>query len=116
MSSVAVVRVALPTPLRRLFDYRADPCGALAGAIEPGMRLRVPFGRQRLIGVAVQMASGSELPEERLKSVLERLDPQPIFDPATLDLLAWAANYYHHPIGEVLAAALPKALRHGAAI
>ncbi|MGH8287968.1 MAG: primosomal protein N' [Steroidobacteraceae bacterium] len=116
MSSVPVVRVALPTPLRRLFDYRAGPCGAMAGAIEPGMRLRVPFGRRRLIGVALEMATGSELPEERLKSVLELLDPQPIFDPATLDLLAWAADYYHHPIGEVLTAALPKALRHGAAI
>jgi primosomal protein N' (replication factor Y) (superfamily II helicase) len=116
MSSVSVVRVALPTPLRRLFDYRVPPPGALSGAIEPGMRVRVPFGRQRLIGVAWQTAAGSELPEERLKSVLERLDRQPIFDPATLDLLGWAADYYHHPIGEVLTAALPKALRLGAAI
>ena len=116
MSSVPVVRVALPTPLRRLFDYRADLPGAEAGTIEPGMRVRVPFGRQRLIGVAAATAAASELPEERLKSVLERLDPQPIFDPATLALLAWAADYYHHPIGEVLAAALPKALRLGAAI
>ena len=116
MNSVPIVRVALPTPLRRLFDYRAGLSDALAGAIEPGMRVRVPFGRQRLIGVAVQMASGSELPEERLKPVLERLDPQPIFDPATLGLLGWAADYYHHPIGEVLAAALPKALRLGATI
>jgi primosomal protein N' (replication factor Y) len=80
------------------------------------MRVRVPFGRQCLIGVAAATATTSELPEERLKSVLERLDPQPIFDPATLALLAWAADYYHHPIGEVLAAALPKALRLGAAI
>ena len=114
MSTVPVVRVALPTPLKRLFDYRADPAGGCA--IEPGMRVRVPFGRQRLIGVAIELAAGSELPEERLKPVLQRLDPQPIFDPATLTLLAWAADYYHHPIGEVLATALPKALRLGAAV
>ncbi|MGH8180621.1 MAG: replication restart helicase PriA, partial [Steroidobacteraceae bacterium] len=116
MSSLPIVRVALPTPLRRLFDYRADLPGAGAGTIEPGMRVRVPFGRQRLIGVATATAAASELPEERLKSVLERLDPQPIFDAATLALLGWAADYYHHPIGEVLAAALPKALRLGAPI
>ena len=113
MSSVPVVRVALPTPLRRLFDYRADPSG-IAEALVPGMRVRVPFGRQRLIGVAVERVAGSELPDERLKSVLETLDPRPIFDPAALALLAWAADYYHHPIGEVLASALPKALRLGA--
>ena len=113
MSSVPVVRVALPTPLRRLFDYRAGPAD---DGIPVGTRVRVPFGQRHLIGVAMEVAAGSELPYERLKPVLERLDPQPVFDPATLALLGWAADYYHHPIGEVLAAALPKALRLGAAI
>lgn len=80
------------------------------------MRVRVPFGRQRLVGVTMEMAASSELADERLKPVLECLDPRPILDPAALALLRWAADYYHHPIGEVLAAALPKALRLGAAI
>ncbi|HEV2271432.1 MAG TPA: primosomal protein N' [Steroidobacteraceae bacterium] len=113
MSSVPVVRVALPTPLRRLFDYRTGP--AADAVIAAGTRVRVPFGQRHLIGVTMGAAASSELPYERLKPVLERLDPQPVFDPATLALLAWAADYYHHPIGEVLAAALPKALRLGAA-
>jgi primosomal protein N' (replication factor Y) (superfamily II helicase) len=114
MSSIPVVRVALPTPLRRLFDYRAEPAGPRP--IVAGTRVRVPFGQRRLIGVAMETAAGSELPDERLKPVLETLDPQPIFDPPTLALLGWAADYYHHPVGEVLATALPKALRLGAAI
>jgi primosomal protein N' (replication factor Y) len=114
MNSLPIVRVALPTPLRRLFDYLPPVSGGLPPA--PGARVRVPFGRQRLIGIAIETASGSELPRERLKPVLEQLDPAPIFDPAALALLGWAADYYHHPIGEVLAAALPKALRLGAAI
>jgi primosomal protein N' (replication factor Y) len=49
-----------------------------------------------------------------LKPILEVLDAEPVLDPAMLALLKWAAEYYHHPIGEVLAAALPKALRLGA--
>ncbi len=85
MSSVPIIRVALPTPLRRLFDYRADLAGP--SAIVAGSRVRVPFGQRRLIGVAMETATSSELPAERLKPVLERLDPQPIFDPATLALL-----------------------------
>ena len=113
MSSLPVVRVAMPTPLRRLFDYLAGPAD---GVIEAGTRVRVPFGQRRLIGVAMETAAASDLPYERLKPVLERLDSQPIFDPATLAVLVWAADYYHHPSGEVLAAALPKALRVGAAI
>src|SRR5271166_5804930 len=35
-------------------------------------------------------------------------DALPIFDPATFDLLLWAADYYHHPVGEVMAAALDR--------
>src|SRR6185312_9594098 len=93
MNSFPVVRVALPTPLRRLFDYLISPAGGVT--ITPGTRVRVPFGRQRLIGIAMETASGSDLPYERLKPVLEKLDSQPLFDPAALALLGWAADYYH---------------------
>ncbi len=59
-------------------------------------------------------AESSEVPPGRLKPILEVLDPTPVLDAAALELLGWAARYYHHPIGEVLAGALPKALRLGA--
>ncbi|HEX8755324.1 MAG TPA: primosomal protein N' [Steroidobacteraceae bacterium] len=116
MSSVSVVRVALPTPVRRLFDYRAELPDPPPGGIEPGMRVRVPFGSRRLEGVVMEVGHTSEIPDDRLKSVLELLDSRPLIDATTLSLLRWAAEYYHHPIGEVLAAALPKALRLGAAV
>lgn len=112
-----IVRVALPTPLRHLFDYRVPAAGAAElKAIEPGIRVRVPFGRRRTIGVVMETAPRSQLPEHKLRPVLECLDRRPIFDPALLALLSWAAGYYHHPPGEVLSAALPKALRLGASL
>jgi len=107
-----VLRVALDTPLRRLFDY-LPPAGA-AGPVTPGVRVRVPFGRQRLIGLVMARGTGSEVAPERLKPVLEVLDAEPVLDAAALALLSWAADYYHHPVGEVVAGALPKALRAGA--
>jgi primosomal protein N' (replication factor Y) len=109
-----VLRIALDTPLRRLFDYLPPP--AQAGAGEVGQRVRVPFGRQRLIGLVMEQADSSELPAARLKSVLEVLDAEPVLDRSAVELLRWAADYYHHPIGEVIAAAIPKALRSGAPI
>ncbi|NNG62181.1 hypothetical protein HKD51_11450, partial [Pseudomonas fragi] len=48
----AILRLALPSPLRRLFDYRA-PAGVLRSQLQPGMRLRVPFGRREMIGILV---------------------------------------------------------------
>jgi len=107
-----IIRVALDTPLRRLFDYLPP----LHGTVQPalGARVRIPFGRQRRVGVITEIAAGTEVPAERLKPILEVLDATPVLDAALLELLSRAAEYYHHPIGEVLASALPKALRFGA--
>jgi len=107
-----VLRVALDVPLRRLFDYLPPPAGA--GSVALGARVRVPFGRQQLVGVVVEVAPRTDVPSAQLKAVLEVLDAQPVLDEHALALSQWAADYYHHPLGEVLAAALPKALRLGA--
>ena len=128
MNPVDVFRVALDTPLKRLFDYLppagrpahgpADPrtrssC-VFSTSLVPGMRVRVPFGRQKLVGIVMEAASSTDIPEDRLKSILEVLDSQPVLDASALALLRWASEYYHHPVGEVLSTALPKAMRLGA--
>jgi primosomal protein N' (replication factor Y) len=116
-----ILQIALDTPLRRVFDY-LPPAQVLgvpgdAGAATPklGVRVRVPFGRRKMIGVLVGIASGSAVPVAKLKPALDILDREPVFDPVTFELLRFAADYYHHPLGEVIAAALPAALRAGQA-
>ncbi|HEY2339380.1 MAG TPA: DEAD/DEAH box helicase family protein, partial [Steroidobacteraceae bacterium] len=107
-----IFRVALDTPLRRLFDYLPPSLGAVQPAV--GARVRVPFGRQRLVGVITGLADHSDVPAARLRPILEVLDGTPVLDGGLQELLRWAAEYYHHPLGEVLAGALPRALRLGA--
>jgi primosomal protein N' (replication factor Y) len=109
--TATILRIALDTPLRRLFDYLA-PKERPAPKI--GARVRVPFGRQRLIGVVIAQASSSDLPAEKLKAVLDVIDEEPVLDERVMELAEWAAQYYHHPLGEVLSAALPKLAREGA--
>jgi primosomal protein N' (replication factor Y) (superfamily II helicase) len=106
-----ISRIALDVPLRRLFDYLI-PAGAAAPL--PGSRVRVPFGRRSLIGVVVENACESSVPEAKLKPIAALVDTAPVLDAPLLALVRWASDYYHHPIGEVIAAALPKALRAGA--
>jgi primosomal protein N' (replication factor Y) len=109
-----ILQIALDTPLRRVFDYLPPaPRSPAQEAPRPGVRVLVPFGRQRLIGILVGIAAESTLPASKLKAAHEFLDEQPVFDPVTFELLRWAAEYYHHPIGEVYAAALPVSLRGG---
>ncbi|MCI0506787.1 MAG: primosomal protein N' [Gammaproteobacteria bacterium] len=108
--STSILRIALDVPTREVFDY-------LPGAetdittLQPGMRLLVPFGKRRLVGVLVDIADKSHLPAGKLKKVFECLDSTPAVSPDTLKLLQWAGEYYHHPLGEVVVNALPTLLR-----
>jgi primosomal protein N' (replication factor Y) len=102
--------VAIDTPLRRTFDYRAPP----AGPVARGQRVWVPFGRRRVVGVVTGPRERSEVPPGKLRSMYAAVDAGPTFDSSLLQLLIWSADYYRHPVGEVLAAALPTLLRKGA--
>ncbi|WP_454256368.1 primosomal protein N' [Pseudomonas sp. Marseille-Q8238] len=107
-----ILRLALPSPLRRLFDYRA-PAGVPHSALQPGMRLRVPFGRREMVGVLIELVEHSEVPADKLKPALELLDrasplPAPLFK-----LCLWTAQYYQHSLGDTLSWALPVLLRQG---
>ena len=108
-----LVSVAIPVPLRRVFDYAVgdiDPARLL-----PGVRVRVPFGRREQIGVVLEAPRDVAEPEFECRPLTALLDEAPLLDAELLALCRWAADYYHHPLGEVLAAALPGPLRHGAA-
>ena len=107
-----ILQIALDTPLRRVFDY-LPPLQPLSDSLRPGVRVRVPFGRRQIVGILIATATDSALDAAKLKRALEVLDEVPVFDAVTFELLRWAADYYHHPIGEVLAAALPASLREG---
>ena len=108
----AILRLALPSPLRRLFDYRA-PAGVPRSVLQPGMRLRVPFGRRELVGILVEVCEQSEVPEDKLKPALELLDAQPPLPPSLFKLCLWTAQYYQHSLGDTLSWALPVLLRQG---
>ena len=109
-----IARVAVPSPLYRLFDYRLpariDPTG-----LQPGTRVLVPFGRQRVVGIVTALVTDTDIAPDKLKAILEVLDEQPVFDPHMFALLEWAAGYYHHPIGDACVTALPVLLRKPAA-
>ena len=111
----SVLRIAVPSPLYREFDYLPPPNTDLAG-LQPGIRLRVPFGRRTTIGVLVDLPAQSEIDPQKLKPALEVLDHEPVISREILNMVQWASAYYQHPIGEALASALPVSLRRGQAL
>jgi len=105
-----ILRVAVPSPLRRAFDYLL-PKDYNHTNIMPGVRVLVPFGKQEIIGVVLEIATESKFEPAKLKAVLAVLDNEPLFPKSILDLIKWTSKYYHHPIGDVVNNALPNLLR-----
>ena len=99
-----LVSVALPVPFQAPFTYRM-PAGVPIP--ERGVRVLVPFGSRRMIGVVV--GAGTEAAEHTLKEIAQVLDESPLVEPALLDLAAWMADHYLAPPGECFRLVLPPA-------
>jgi len=107
-----IARVALPVPIPQLFDYIAKDLGRE----DVGRCVRVPFGPGEKHGVVVALVETADVGVSRLKSVRAvQRDVAPLPED-WLELVAFAARYYHAPLGEVIALALPPGLRRAEAV
>jgi len=111
LSKQRLVKVAVPCPLYKTFDYKL-PASLCIQNIQPGMRIRVPFGRQKLIAIIIEEIQSSDVAANKLKSVIALLDEHSLLSSDILKLLFWSARYYVHPLGDVLHTALPVYLRN----
>jgi primosomal protein N' (replication factor Y) len=107
-----VLKIAVPVPLSQVFDYLPSPLWDMQ-QLKPGIRIEIPFGRQRKIGVLLEVAEESELDSTRLKEALTVLDAVPLLSASDLALMVWTSRYYHYPIGETIISALAIQLRKG---
>lgn len=119
-----LIRVALPVPLYREFDYLPssnsantlkDTASNVAALPPIGGRVQVSFGRQTLIGIVVDHidSNQSDVPLNKLKAIKQVIDTDPILDLQMLSLARWLASYYHYPLGDVLSVMLPTLIRQG---
>jgi primosomal protein N' (replication factor Y) (superfamily II helicase) len=109
-----VLRVALPLPLPRLFDYLIPHNISLPSAWI-GCRVRVPFGNSEKVGVVLEVLDSASR-QVATKAILECLDASPLLTGELLQSLQWLSQYNQAPMGEVISAALPVLLRQGASL
>lgn len=96
------VDVVVPVPVRTAFTY----AWSLDREPEPGLRVFVPFGRNRVL-LGVVIAVRPDAPDYPAKEVLRCIDEHPSFQRQQLALWYWMAEYYLCAPGEAMAASMP---------
>ncbi|MFT5320728.1 MAG: primosomal protein N' (replication factor Y) [Pseudohongiellaceae bacterium] len=112
MTKDIFIQVAIPSPLRRTFDYR-PPANCPVESLKPGVRVQVPFGNRRMIGIITGCSNESDFPAGKIKAADKLIDQLPVIDGHLMSLYLWAADYYQFPVGQALQTSLPAQIRKG---
>lgn len=100
-------RIVIPSSLKEPLTYAVPP--SLAGELQVGMRVVVPLGKRKAVGIIMSFEAQTPLPEVR--EILLALDAKPVLDSSLIELSHWISRYYVSPLGEVLETMLPPGLR-----
>ncbi|MBM3991908.1 MAG: primosomal protein N' [Planctomycetes bacterium] len=99
--------VALNRPVVVQFTYSVPD--ELSSRVVPGVRVAVPFGAEREVGVVTAIARECAL--ERVRPIAALLDEEPLVSADLLALTRWIGERYACSWGEALHAVLPAALK-----
>lgn len=101
--TIHLIDVAVALPVFVPYTYRVP--ADLLPDVAVGKRVLVPFGKRRVTGYILQYTD--QKPDATVKSIAAVLDDQPLFPPQMISFFRWTADYYMHPMGEVIQTALP---------
>lgn len=76
-----------------------------------GCRVVVPFGKNKIYTGIVLRVHDDKPQGVEVKEILEVLDEQPVVNEQQFSFWQWIANYYMCPLGDVMKAALPGAMK-----
>lgn len=102
-------QVALNRPIDGDFTYRVP--SPLLERVRVGVRVAVPFGKLREIGVVTAIAPSTHVAAVRLREIERVLDEHSPVGVEMLDLARWIGVRYACSFGEALHAMLPAALK-----
>jgi len=105
MNSFARVAVNVPT-VSGVFDYKIPV--VLAGQVQVGCLVTVPFGQQIVQGIVVELPDQSQIAQ--LKTLIDLLDTQPVVNASQIQLAHWMADTYYSSFADCLQVMIPPGL------
>jgi len=103
LSSITYIDVAVALPVYPIFTYGVPE--VFAPFVAVGKRVLVPFGQRKVSGYI--LGHSQDIGSRDIKLIFDILDENPIFPASMLPFFNWIADYYKHPIGDVIKSALP---------
>ncbi len=123
-----IIRVAFESAADTEFDYAVPD---EIWPVEVGQRVEAPFGKKNKLHVGFCVDSDIRRPDSstalrsaqndrkrkfKLKKVTKVIDKEPLIDAELMELARWISSYYVCPLGQVLAAIVPSAVKRGAGV
>ncbi|MBC8468152.1 MAG: primosomal protein N' [Planctomycetes bacterium] len=116
-----IIRVAFESAANAEFDYFVPD---EIWPVEVGQRVEVPFGRKNKYEAGFCTQSDVRSEESfiadgvgrKLKRVTRLIDKEPLLNSELMELARWISDYYVCPLGQVLAAMVPSAVKRGAGV
>lgn len=102
------VEVILPLSLAKTFTYRVSEAEFLF--IKKGMRVTVPFGKNKIYTALVIEIHNNTPTSYEAKEIHQILDTAPLVTEFQINHWLWIADYYMCAIGDVYRNAMPSAL------
>ena len=116
-----IVRIAFESAADSAFDYGVPD---EIWPIQVGQRIEAPFGRKDKLekgfcvetDIPFEQSFASRDKGHKLKTVKAVIDKEPLVDIELMELAQWISGYYVCPLGQVLAAMVPAAVKKGAGV
>jgi primosomal protein N' (replication factor Y) (superfamily II helicase) len=106
-----VLLLAVDVPLPGLFEYRLPPELNLNAKSLIGQMAIVPWGTAVRAAVVFGITDNPKSAPEKIRTIKELVPGAPVFSSDWLQLVEFAANYYHCGPGELAVPVIPKVMR-----
>ncbi|MBW1736622.1 MAG: primosomal protein N' [Deltaproteobacteria bacterium] len=101
--NLSCLKIAVSVPVKGTFSYLVPE--RLVPQARVGCRVLVPFHNRKVTGYILEKLSQDH--DQGIKEILDILDAEPLFHKQLVPFFEWMADYYMHPIGQVIQSALP---------
>jgi primosomal protein N' (replication factor Y) len=113
-----IIRVAFESGVDSEFDYLVPD---KLWPITVGQRIEAPFGKNNKLEIGFCVETSLVSPQVKagkkkfkLKTISDIVDKSPLLDAGLMELARWISDYYVCPLGVVLGAMVPGAVKKGA--